>query len=531
MTSTSTGMTRMQSFPFDSKADGYDADGYPVYDRAVGASMLRATFEKFFTDGVFPTPGTALNIGKADTGLAVTVQPGIAIINGAMGGIEGEDPITLTLDTASPQGNVCYGIMLRYDNTDERRSLYFNVVRGDASSTPQPPAPDTTTPEVHELRLGYVTVPSNATDLSEATVTNEKGLEVCPYAAPFEEIDMSTVTADAKASAQAALTALNQFIETNKEFVESAIDGTTAGHLQNQINSLQQQLDAFDLSDSVDNETIEFTQKLGEASKLLRVKEGGLQTVHYADGSVTYAKLADGSVTYAKLADDAKQAISKPKVGKDLLAYSWDELVELAQDPTTAAEIDYMIGQIRTIYIAGYGNVDFQLIGINHDDLATGSGKAAMTFCAVSVVTTHMMNENNVTTGGWAASKMEEWMNSTLYNAFPDYLKEHIVEVKKEYKNGASGSVQTVNNRLWLLSGKELTNLASYGDEGEIYEYWSKNNNNDARIKFDSAGNAISWWLRSVHANNAFRCISSGGGMSSAGAAAANGVVPCFCIG
>lgn len=521
MTATSTGMVRMESFPFDSKADGYDADGYPVYDRAVGASMLRATFEKFFTDGVFPTPGTALNIGKADTGLAVTVQPGIAIINGAMGGVEGDDPITLTLDTAAPQGNVCYGIMLRYDNTDDARSLYFNVVRGDASSTPVPPEPDTTTPEVHEMRLGYVTVTSNATDLSEATVVNEKGLKVCPYAAPFEEIDMSTVTADAMASATAALASLQSYIETNKAFIDSAIDGTTAGNLQNQINSLKQQLDAFDLSDSVDNETIEFTQKLGEASKLLRVKEGGLQTVHYADGSVTYAKLAD----------DVKQAISKPKVGKDLLAYSWDELIELAKDPTTAAEIDYMIGQSRPINIAGYGNVYFQLIGINHDDLATGSGKAAMTFCAVSAFTTRKMNASNDTTGGWAASEMEEWLNSTLYNAFPDYLKKYIVEVKKKYKNGASGSVQAVNNRLWLLSEKELTNSTSYGNEGEIYEYWSQNNNNNARIKLDSAGKASYWWLRSVHSSAAFRYVYSEGYLSHDGATSAYGVVPCFCIG
>lgn len=521
MTATSTGMTRMESFPFDSKADGYDADGYPVYDRAVGASMLRATFEKFFTDGVFPTPGTALNIGKSDTGLAVTVQPGIAVINGAMGGIEGEDPITLTLDTAAPQGNVCYGIMVRYDNTDERRSLYFNVVKGDSAATPTPPAPDQTSPEVFELRLGYVTVPSNATNLSEATVVNEKGLKVCPYAAPFEEIDMSTVTADAMASATAALASLQSYIETNKAFIDSAIDGTTAGNLQNQINSLKQQLDAFDLSDSVDNETIEFTQKLGEASKLLRVKEGGLQTVHYADGSVTYAKLAD----------DVEQAISKPKLGKEITAYSWDELIELAQDPATAAEIDYLIGQSRSINIAGYGNIDFQLIGINHDDLATGSGKAAMTFCAVSVVTKHNMNANNDTTGGWAASKMEKWMNSTLYNAFPDYLKEHIVEVKKKYKNGESGSVQAVNNRLWLLSEKELMNSTSYGDEGEIYEYWSQNNNYKTRIKLDSAGLAADWWLRSVYSSAAFRFVASGGSLNYNGAADALGVVPCFCIG
>ena len=61
---TETSLTRVDSFPFDSRADGYDADGYPVYDRAVGASLLRSTFAKFFSDGVFPSPGDALQIAK-----------------------------------------------------------------------------------------------------------------------------------------------------------------------------------------------------------------------------------------------------------------------------------------------------------------------------------------------------------------------------------------------------------------------------------------------------------------------------------
>lgn len=250
MPTTSTGMTRMQSFPFDSKADGYDADGYPVYDRAVGALTLRSTFAKFFTNGVFPSPGNALQISKGDSGLTVKIDPGIAIINGAMGGIEGEDPVMLTLDTAAPQGNVCYAIMLRYDNTEDRRSLYFNVVRGEASATPVPPEPDHTTPEVYELRLGYVEVQSNATDLSAANIHNEKGLEVCPYAAPFEDLDMSAVVADAKAQAEETLNLfmenvkldleeLQKYIEDNKGLVDSALDETTAGYLQDQINQLK----------------------------------------------------------------------------------------------------------------------------------------------------------------------------------------------------------------------------------------------------------------------------------------------------
>lgn len=271
---TQTTLARVESFPFDSRADGYDADGYPVYDRAVGATLLRSTFAKFFSDGVFPSPGTALQISKS-SGLTVTIDPGVFIINGAMGGYL-TDAHSVTLDTAAPQGNVSYGIMLRYDENEQYRSCYIRVVRGDAAGTPQPPAPDQSTPGVMEYRLGHVTVPSGATDLSGATVTNEKGLAVCPYAAPFEKIDMSIVTADARAAAAEALNQLAAYIETNKGLVESALDETTAGYLQQQINALSSQISEIDLADSVDNETIEYTNDSTSTEDKLRVMKGGI---------------------------------------------------------------------------------------------------------------------------------------------------------------------------------------------------------------------------------------------------------------
>lgn len=274
---TQTTLSRVESFPFDSRSDGYDADGYPVYDRAVGASMLRATFEKFFSDGVFPSPGNALQISKG-SGLTVTIQPGIFIINGAMGGYL-TDAHSLTLDTAAPQGNVCYGIMLRYDETEQYRSCYVRVVRGDAASTPQPPEPDQTTPGVMEYRLGYVKVPSGATDLTSATVTNEKGLSVCPYAAPFEEIDMSEVTADARNAANEALTQLLAYFDQYRDMVDAAIDETLAGQLQEQISQLKEQVESFsvDLASEVDDFSIEYTSdNYPTTPKKLRVKDGGI---------------------------------------------------------------------------------------------------------------------------------------------------------------------------------------------------------------------------------------------------------------
>ena len=525
MTATSTGMTRLESFPFDSKADGYDADGYPVYDRAVGASMLREAFAKFFTNGVFPSPGTALNIGKASSGLAVTIQPGIGIIKGSMGGVTGDDPLTVTLDAAPPQGNVCYAVMLRYDDTDsfaDSRSLLINVVRGDASSSPTPPTPDTTTPEVYELRLGYVTVPSGATDLANATVTNEKGLDVCPYAAPFEEIDMSTVTADATASATAALNAFTAFLQQNWDLVNSAIDGTTAGNLQSQINELENSALTIE---NIDNETIVFepTTTSGGANRL-QVNDLSIGTEHLKDKSVTQAKLGDDVVSYI-------QSLIKPKPGKDIGAYSWQELVGMANDPDIElSDLDYLIGQSRNISITGYGTFAFQLIGIGHDSLASGGTSKLLTFQSVAIVCDHNMNGSNTTSGGWASSAMRTFMNGELLSKFPQYVQDVIVEVKKPYCATANGATQYSNDKLFIASEKEIFGTSSYGNDGTQYEYWSINNTNNARIK-KLNGSAQYWWMRSVYDSTIFRHVSTDGSAISYNASFSNGCVPCFCIG
>lgn len=261
---------RLESFPFDSKFDGYDDDGYPIYDRAVGAMAFRTALNKIFTDGVFPSPASALEITKGDDGLSVKVSPGVFIIEGSIGIVGPNVAETVQIDSAPPSGRVPYAVMLRYDNTDDKRSCYLTVEKGSASSTPTPPEPDQSTPSVKEYRLGWVDVPSGAIDLSEATITNEKGTEVCPFATPFVELDMDYITKDAQRKAEEIMEwfeanvrseesranqrvdELEQEVRENLTLLETAIDGTTAGHLQNQID----QIDAPGILSDVDIEEI-----------------------------------------------------------------------------------------------------------------------------------------------------------------------------------------------------------------------------------------------------------------------------------
>ena len=278
-TSLPEGVTLVDAFPFDSNPELItDVNGYLRGDRSVDAWTMQRVFKQFFSDGVFGTPADALQIKKGASGLTVTINPGMFVIQGGMGGVkESDGALTLTLDTGAAAGNLCYGIMLRYDNNPDMRGLGFRVVKGTAGASPQPPAPDQTSENVMEYRLGYVTVPNGATDLSNATVHNEKGTAVCPYAAPFDEIDLSSITADALSSATEAMQSLLAYFEQYRDAIDAALSGEEATYLQQQITAIQEQLANTDFSGSVDDVTIEYGPRPpGDSTDKLRVKAGGL---------------------------------------------------------------------------------------------------------------------------------------------------------------------------------------------------------------------------------------------------------------
>lgn len=508
---------RMESFPFDSSPDvEYDEDGYPIYDRAVGAEAMRRTFEKYFSDGVFPNPAEEMEVSAGDSGLTVKVAPGTCIIKGSMGTLLEE--VTLTLDTAV-QGNTVYGVMAAFDNNEDRRSVYLRVAKG-TPGTNQPPEPDRTTPNIYEYRIADVTLNSGATSVSAANVKNNKGTAAWPYAAPFEEIDVDGIVTDFRKQANVALEDLQELFDTYKDLIESALDETTAGLLQTQIEEIKKQLENFDLSGSVDDETIKYGAKPGTVGDRLYIP----------DGAVTTGLIADGAVTTDKVSEDLVEMITKPRVGKDLGAYSWDELIQMAQDPEVGADgLAYMIGQTRQVLISGYGSVSFQLVGIMHDDLADGSGKASMTFMAETIMAQHNMNSSSMTSGGWASSEMRTWLNGTVYNAMSSAVKPYIKQVKKPYNTTKGGNPVNSNDHIFLASEKEVFGTQSYDKSGTQYSYWSQNNNATARIKQYGGKNSY-WWLRSVGSSAGFAHVSDGGSLDYYGANSNDGVVPCFCI-
>ena len=193
--------------------------------------------------------------------------------------------------------------------------------------------------------------------------------------------------------------------------MNSAIDGTTAGNLQSQINELENNALT---TENIDNSTIVFepTTTSGGANRL-QVNDLSIGTEHLKDKSVTQAKLGDDVASYI-------QNVVKPQPGKDIGAYSWQELIEMANDTDIElSDLDYLIGQSRNISITGYGTFAFQLIGIGHDSLASGGTSKLLTFQSIDIVCNHNMNSSSTTSGGWASSAMRTFMNGDLLSKFP----------------------------------------------------------------------------------------------------------------
>lgn len=575
-----TGSLRVESFPFDSKADGYDADGYPVYDRAVGALTLRTVFRQFFTDGVFGTPADALEISKGDGGLRVNVAPGVFIIRGAMARVgDGDKPVTLTLSDTPPQGNVAYGIMLHYDENDTAsigRSLSLVAVAGEASSSAQPPAPDQSTPGICEYRLGYVTVPSGATDLSGATVTNEKGTSVCPYTAPFESLDLSEVVNDAREQAQEVTDAFLTYAQQYYDVVAGALDGTEVGKLMDLIN-------AINVYSFVDNVTTQVN-----ASGKIEVKDNGISGEKIQDYAVSQNHLDNFLRQRLGLLDTDGWGFSEYKGYVSALTTESDQTdfiqnnvtSEIIEDWTAAQVVEFdgilkgttasnamlnlvvpddwpwadlstiaggaqggsaLVGKGKSAACGTLGTLSFIIIGVRHDSMVGDSDdKAPLTFMASKTVGNDISNDDNA----WPSSNLRTYLTETVWGQLPSDLQTAVKTVTKTYSSGSCFGSSTTNldpdtlsyatssETVFALAASEISSqpwdvddLVYYKtpSDGSRYEFWEKNPNYNVSVPASYYGS------RSLN-NRRFVLGASTNAANYPGTGTGKGMTLAFCI-
>lgn len=177
-------------------------------------------------------------------------------------------------------------------------------------------------------------------------------------------------------------------------------------------------------------------------------------------------------------------------------------------------------------------SMTYRIVGINHDDLADGSGKAGLTFMTdYRTFGDHRINSKDTTTGGWEQSELRRKMNSSeIWNLLPSDFQSKVQTVTKLTNNtkgqDQNSSVTPTNDKLFLPSSTEL-----WGDvdsDGSQYELFKEKGCTSST--YNGAYIWSSVWTRSLVGNYGFRCTNNDGRPNWSVPQGANSVSPAFCF-
>ena len=217
---------------------------------------------------------------------------------------------------------------------------------------------------------------------------------------------------------------------------------------------------------------------------------------------------ADSATVQAAIAKDAKdwtlgeqRAVAEDIAAKGEASPAYAK-AKAAMDAGTKFSVKLTNGETMT----------YRIIGIDHDDLADGSGKAGLTFLTTSTGISSRMNASDTNAGGWEKSELRAKMNSgEIWNLMPSDFQNKVKAVKKLTNNVGGGSankdaaVTSTTDRLFLLSYSEIvptsywaTDYPWTSSEGSQYEaFKGKVTNNYSGNDCLKVGDR--WWERSVY--------------------------------
>lgn len=216
-------------------------------DRKYNADSFETWLKPFFISGVFA--GTLQVTAQNTPDMTVKVSPGFANLNGKPG--YWPDTNTLELDTASGVYSRIDTIVLRRDNTNRQISL--EVVTGVASASPQPTAPQRTS-DIFELVLAQILVGVGVTEITAANITDTRtDSTICGYVtATVNQMDFDQFktqfdgwVADFESSEEEWQDDTMAAFAAWFEEIRGQLDEDAAGHLQNEIDDLQADLDSI----------------------------------------------------------------------------------------------------------------------------------------------------------------------------------------------------------------------------------------------------------------------------------------------
>lgn len=318
-------------------------------------------------------------------------------------------------------------------------------------------------------------------------------------------------------------------------------DGTTEAKtvswsIQKAAGSLSISPESMTLDTSATSKVITVT-RAGTGAISAQSSAPTIASVSVSGNQVTVTGLANGSanITISVAADTnytapaSKQCSVTVSLLKDNFADNeWSEIIAACQSGNVPAS--WVVGNYKNMTINGKA-YRIDIIGKNHDTYASG-GTAPLTFQMHDCYDeTKQMNSSNTNSGGWTNCAMRSTHLPAILNLMPAEVKAAIREVQKKTSAGnQSSSIQTTNDKLFLLSEIEIfgSTTYSFAGEGKQYDYYKAGN---SKVK-NLSGSAYNWWERSPYSSNStlFCIVNSNGSANAINASTSYGVAFGFCF-
>lgn len=215
---------------------------------------------------------------------------------------------------------------------------------------------------------------------------------------------------------------------------------------------------------------------------------------------------------------------------------SWEHVLWSIEQGSYAT--DYSIGDLIPLDLGTEGNINMQIAGFNVDDLASGSGKAHISFLSKELLaTSHRMNpkrsggsgdydDGTGAIGGWTKSEMRAYLEETIKPLIPSTVRSAILKVDKKhtaYTTAGSSWTQYTQDYVWLPASDEISSSSA--------KYATLFPDEASRIKYTVGGSSASiWWTRRAHSTTSFTSFTAYGGSSGKPSADLQGVVLGFCL-
>lgn len=204
---------------------------------------------------------------------------------------------------------------------------------------------------------------------------------------------------------------------------------------------------------------------------------------------------------------------------------TWEEIAMACQ--AGAVPDTWAVGDQKTMTIDGTDYV-IDIIGKDHDDYSDGSGKAPLTFQLHDCYNTQARMHSSATTSiGWSGCEMRKTTLPAIHAKLPTAIKTLVKKVNK-YTN-KSGTLETTQDSLFLLSEMEIYGEITYSKEGEGTQYAYYAAGNSPKKKFE--GTVDEYWTRSIYTSTGFLIVYPINGLTaSARADKEDGIAFAFCF-